>query len=414
MPDIGIVGAGIAGLHLGLMLRQHDVSVTLYTDRAPGSIAAGRLPATVAHHAPTLERERRLGIGFWPAEEYGYTCHHHHVGGPRPLVFRGDFTRPSCAVDHRLYLPALAEAFQERGGRLRVTPVAAGDLDALAGRHDLLVVATGRGGLADLFPPRDGGASPRTPLRRLCAGLYHGVAPSEPKGVTLSIAPGRGELIEIPLFSRDGHVTALLFESVPGGGADHLADLDHEEDPGAFRRAVLAELAAHHPTVSERIDPGRFRLTGPLDLVRTAIVPTVRAGHARLPSGRLALALGDAHAVVDPIVGQGANTASHAAEAVAETIVEDLAFDELFARRVARRREEVVLGAARWSDLMLRPPPEHLRSLLGAMSRHRPLADAFTDNFGHPDRQWQALATPERTRAFLARHGAAEAPGATS
>jgi hypothetical protein len=48
------------------------------------------------------------------------------------------------------------------------------------------------------------------------------------------------------------------------------------------------------------------------------------------------------------------------------------------------------------------------------MSRHRPLADAFTDNFGHPDRQWQALATPERTRAFLARHGAAEAPGATS
>jgi 2-polyprenyl-6-methoxyphenol hydroxylase-like FAD-dependent oxidoreductase len=222
--------------------------------------------------------------------------------------------------------------------------------------------------------------------------------------VTLSLAPGRGELIEIPLYSGHGHVTALLFECVPGGGADALCALDQRAGPAAFDRAVRAELAAHHPTVFARTDPARFGLTGPLDLVRTAITPTVRADWAELPGGRYALALGDAHTVVDPIVGQGANTASYSAEVVADAVLDDPVLDELFCRRVARRRAEVVLGAARWSELMLRPP-EHVRRLLGAMSECRSAADEFTDNFGRPDRQWRLLATPERTRAFLARHG---------
>ena len=32
---IGIVGAGIAGLHLALYLQKHGVDATLITDRAP-------------------------------------------------------------------------------------------------------------------------------------------------------------------------------------------------------------------------------------------------------------------------------------------------------------------------------------------------------------------------------------------
>ena len=32
-------------------------------------------------------------------------------------------------------------------------------------------------------------------------------------------------------------------------------------------------------------------------------------------------------------------------------------------------------------------------------------AQLFTDDFNQPERQWDILATPERTSAFLARHG---------
>jgi 2-polyprenyl-6-methoxyphenol hydroxylase-like FAD-dependent oxidoreductase len=32
MSNIGIIGAGIAGLHLGLLLRKYDIAATIYTE----------------------------------------------------------------------------------------------------------------------------------------------------------------------------------------------------------------------------------------------------------------------------------------------------------------------------------------------------------------------------------------------
>ena len=50
-------------------------------------------------------------------------------------------------------------------------------------------------------------------------------------------------------------------------------------------------------------------------------------------------------------------------------------------------------------------PAPHLFQLIGAMSQNPAVANEFTDNFNQPERQWDILATPERTGAFLARHG---------
>src|ERR1700757_4003164 len=58
MTSIAIVGSGVSGLHLGLFLQQHDVPVTLYSDKTAEQIATGRLLNTVAHHHHTLERVR--------------------------------------------------------------------------------------------------------------------------------------------------------------------------------------------------------------------------------------------------------------------------------------------------------------------------------------------------------------------
>ena len=55
------------------------------------------------------------------------------------------------------------------------------------------------------------------PQRRLCVGLYSGVRDATPRGVTLSVSPGHGELIEIPTLTFSGMATALLMENVPGG-----------------------------------------------------------------------------------------------------------------------------------------------------------------------------------------------------
>lgn len=404
MEGIGIVGAGIAGLHLGLLLRRNNIAVTLYSDRTPEQLACGRLPAAVAHHDTTLQRERALGVQHWNPHEYGYPVHHHYVGGPLQARFTGDLGGNSRAVDYRMYLPRLVNDFTEAGGTLEIRSIGAEDLEELSRRHELVAVATGRCGLGSLFARLPEKSPYSAPQRKLCAGLYTGVAAAEPKGVTLSIAPGEGELIEIPMYSFAGHVSALFFEAVPGGAFEAVASAEHDRDPRAFREAVLDLLRTHHPSVYERVDPAAFGLTDPLDLVQGAITPRVCQDHITLPNGRPVLAFGDVHAVVDPVVGQGANCASYSAWELGQTILQDPNFDERFCRKVADRRRNRVQATTDWTNLMIaNPPPQHLLEFIGAMAQDRAVADVFTTNFNFPEHQWDILATPQRTRAFLSR-----------
>lgn len=406
---IGIIGAGVAGLHLGLYLRQHGVPVTILTDREPEACADLRLMNTVAHHHVTLSREHDLGIGHWDDRDYHYFCHHHYFGGPQPLHFRGDFAAPSRAVDYRLYLPALMRDFLSQGGEIEYGQVGAEDLAKLATRFDLVVVASGKGALGHLFGHREELSPYDRPQRMLSVGLYAGIRDADPRGVTLSVSPGQGELIEIPTLTFDGMATALLFENIPGGDLEVLARMSYDDDPKAFVQTVLDKLEAHHPTVYDRVDSARFGIRGPIDLLQGGIVPTVRRSCVALDDDTLAVALGDVHAVMDPMVGQGANMASHAAVVLGEEIVAQDVFDERFVETVDRRRNDRVLSALRWTNLMMAPPSEDLLMLIGTMSADRGLADEFTDNFNYPERQWDRLASPARIRAWLAERDAARA-----
>ena len=402
---IGIVGSGVSGLHLGLFLRAHDVPVTIYGDKEPDEIRAGRLLNTVAHHHHTLERERALGVHHWDVSEYGYVCHHHCVGGE--LRFRGDFERPSSSIDYRVYLPRLLEDFQERGGELVIMPsVGVAEVERLSERHELMVIAVGRRSMGELFGRRDDKSPYDRPQRQLSAGIYHGIEYSEPKGVGVHFSPGHGELLELPIYSNDGFATALLFENVPGGALESLAHVRYDDDPAAFDRLVLDALRTHYPMAAERVDPDAFGLWSGRDLLQGALTPIVREDYARLSNGRYALAMGDAHTVVDPMMGQGGNSASYSAWTIGEAIVADHVYDERFCARVARRREGFVHGVSDWTNLMLNPPP-HVLEFIGAMSQDKALCDEFTSNFNDPERQVDILGTPERTAAYLASRDAA-------
>ena len=168
----------------------HDVPVTIYGDKEPDEIRAGRLLNTVAHHHHTLERERALGCRTTgTSAEYGYGCHHHCVGGE--LRFRGDFEHPSSSIDYRVYLPRLMEDFQERGGELVIMPsVGVAEVERLSERHELMVIAVGRRSMEELFGRRDDKSPYDRPQRRLSAGIYHGIEYSDPKGVGVALLAG--------------------------------------------------------------------------------------------------------------------------------------------------------------------------------------------------------------------------------
>ena len=408
---IAIVGGGAAGLHLGLYLLARDVEVTIHTDRRPQDYPATRLLNTVAHHSITVARETELGVNHWPTEQYGYYCHYHHFGGEQPIFFRGDFKSASRAVDYRLYLPRLMQDFEDRGGRIEYAALTSDDVARVASTADLVVVCTGKGPLGQMFR-HDAAHSPfDRPQRMLCVGLYSGVAEEPTRSVTLSVSPGHGELIDIPTLTFGGMAHALLMENVPGGDMDVLSRLRYEDDRRLFLDTVLEKLEKHHPTVHRRIDRSSFDLAGGAnDLLQGGVTPTVRHSGVPLGDGKLAIALGDVQAVVDPLCGQGANIASHAAFVLGEEIVRQSVYDERFCEIVDARRCDRILGAARWTNMFLQPPSPALMQLIGTMSQDRALCDEFTDNFNRPEEQWNRLASPQRILSWIGEQRAPVAP----
>jgi hypothetical protein len=110
------------------------------------------------------------------------------------------------------------------------------------------------------------------------------------------------------------------------------------------------------------------------------------------------------------MMGQGANVASYAAFVVGEEIVNSDVLDARFCEKVDLKRQDRVLAASRWTNLMLQPPSEALGMLIGAMSQNRALADEFTENFNYPDYQWDRVSSPQRIHAWVGRMSAPAEP----
>src|SRR5262245_58785551 len=101
VPNIGIIGAGVAGLHLGLFLRKHGIDATIYTDKSPEQQLGERLHNVVARFAPTRERERLLGVNFWDSAATDLTRFSIYIRGEPPLKVAADLEGPANIVDMR-------------------------------------------------------------------------------------------------------------------------------------------------------------------------------------------------------------------------------------------------------------------------------------------------------------------------
>jgi hypothetical protein len=401
MNNIGIVGAGIAGLQLGLLLRSHGIDVTIYTEKTPEQQRAARLANVVIRNAHTRERERILGVNHWDSADTDLIGLTFHVSGARPLKISGDFEQPASIVDMRISQARLLEDFAARGGRVVVGVLQSDDVLRLSTQHDLLTIAAGRGSMATLFPRLPEHSPYDKPQRVVVGGLYRGIAYPQPLGFEICITPGTGEILALPLFSFEPGLTGIAFEVVAGGAFEPAKQLRYEDDPQRFDALVLDLMREYAPTIYARVDRRAFGLARPLDLCHAAITPTVRRGYARLPNGRLVVALGDAHVVNDPLTGQGANAASHAAWVLGEAICDGGELDEAFCRKAEQQMWRYTGPVTEACKARLRPPTPHAAQLLGAAAQHKSIADLYADGFHNPAHFWDLVSSPERIAALI-------------
>lgn len=410
--DIAITGAGYSGLTLALRLQQLGLDPILYTAADPATMRLERLPNTVGRFPHTLAREAALGVTD-PVGAADIGRIEAAVGPPLGLAYAGRLTRPLRATDFRVLLPDMLELYFGRGGRLVIAPELGRDLiGSIVGRHRITVVTSGRASIDGLFPRNPARSPYQQPQRLVLAGLFDGLAPPE-GAVCLNLIPGVGEVVQMPIVTSWGAGTSILVNAVPDGP---LAPIVSEDPDVGFPARLAALLEVHAPAVAERVDRTRFALAGDRHWVRAAVVPTVRRAWCELAGGRLALAVGDAWIVNDPITGQGANLGSRSAWVAADHIaglVGDVGGDGVDGRR---RRPDAAFGRrveeAMWhyaepvtslTNAFLQPPPPHVVALQQAAAEHQAVADHYVDLFDDPPTMWNVLASPLAVDAFVQR-----------
>ena len=179
-----VVGSGQTGLVAAHGLRRAGHEVTLYSDRSAAQWLHGSRPTgAAARFELALDYERELGLGHWEeAAPKGRGVHLTFCPerGNRLVTMTSHATTYFQAIDLRLQSHRWMNDLEAAGGRVVVEKVDLARLDQIAAAHDLVLVATGRGPLAELFPRNAERSVYDQPQRKLAMMIVTGAPQSIP------------------------------------------------------------------------------------------------------------------------------------------------------------------------------------------------------------------------------------------
>ena len=378
---IAIVGAGPAGTALALGLLRQRYDVTLLSDRTAEEIRTGAVMSSQITFESALEVESALGITELlplppPIERMTYAAER---ADGSAAEFSTQLPTAARSLDQRVRLPLLIEEVERRGGKVVTLAATVHDLEELARDHDLVVVSTGRGGLASLFPV-DATRSPYSSPQRVAALTYlHGVPP-DPAGPGLRYhsVEGVGECFTCPALTVDGSCDIFVVEGVPGGPLD---DWDDVTTPSGHLSRLQDLLGAHFPAESSRVLDAT--LVDDRSFLHGRISPLVRRPAGVLPSGAAVLGMADVVVLNDPLTSQGSNNATKSASFYLEAITAHRGeFDVAWMQRTFDNFwRGWAQWATEWTNSWLQPALPHQREVVDAAVRHPTIAAMVAAGF---------------------------------
>lgn len=411
MRRIAVVGAGQSGAQLALGLLRAGYDVTLLNDHTPEEVLRGSVLSSQCMFDSALQTERALDLDLW-AEECpdidGVAMTIHGTGGNRNahIHWEGRLDAPAQSVDQRVKLARWMEDFENAGGRLRIQAASPSQVDDLARRNDLVVVATGKGDLGRIFGPDRGRSPYDRPQRALALTYVHGMAPRETSAVSYNVAPGVGEYFTFAALGPDGPCDIMVFEGIPGGPMDCWDDV---RTPEQHLTRSMQILKTFFPQEHARC--AAVELTDDGGVLRGRLTPAVRKPVATLASGARVLGLADAVVLNDPITGQGSNNAAKAAAFYLDSIEArgERPFDEPWMHNTF---ESFWRGWAqwvtRWTNSVLASPEPHLLDVYREAGHYRTLADTIANGFDDPRAIYQWWFDPEEADRLVEEARSAE------
>lgn len=291
MRKITIIGAGQAGLQLGIGLLGQGYAVRIVSNRSAEQIGAGRVMSSQSMYDMALAFERELGIAFWDDECPPTDGVHMRAGSGDQLLidWRGLMGAPGQSVDQRIKMPVWMAEFQRRGGELVIEDAGIPELERYAQSSDLVIVSTGKGEIGKLFERDNDLSAFDAPLRTISLTYVHGMKPREDfSALNISINPGIGELVNFPGMTLSGPCDIINLECIPNGPMDRWHEVKSQEEHLALAVQMIEE---YFPWEAERCQ--NLRLTDDQCTLVGRITPTVRKPVGYLPSGRTVLGMAD-------------------------------------------------------------------------------------------------------------------------
>lgn len=339
MRKIAIVGAGQAGLQLGLGLLDKGYDVSMYTNRTAEQVKHGKVMSSQCMFHNALQTERDLGLNQWeeqcPAVEGISVTLVEPEKKEKVFSWSARLQRYAQSVDQRVKMPEWMGEFERRGGKLVIQDVGLAELEQLAEQYELVLLAAGKGEIVNQFG-RDDTRSPfQQPQRALALTYVKGMRPMSPYSrVAFNLIPNVGEYFCFPALTTSGPCEIMVFEGIPNGPMDCWQEVKTPEQHLAKSLEILEK---YIPWEADRCQ--NVELTDDGGYIAGRFTPTVRHPVLTLASGKKVFGMADALVVNDPITGQGSNNAAKCCKVYYDAILAhaDQAFDEVWMQQTFDR-----------------------------------------------------------------------------